>query len=420
MNVEAAITALREWIGLDAATIGTSSLARAIRGRMESLGVVDPDAYAATVRSDPAERDRLVEDVIVAESWFFRDRQVFAFVADVAATLAALPGRPPVRILCAPCASGEEPYSVAMALLDAGLRPEQFTIDAIDISRAALDRAARGRYSANAFRNADSTFRDRWFRMDGATAVIDERVRSCVRFAWANLLGDRIPDERGPYDVVFCRNLLIYLTPEARAGVERTLDRLLRPDGILVLGAAEPPILKGDWIPAGAASLFALRRGVHLPPPAPAPTPAARRPQPAAAVPPLPPRAAATFPTSPPSGAAPGQRPVEQPPTLRDVLEQAGALANARRHLEALELCERHRAALPPSPELFFLMGMLHQSLGDLDRAEGCLHKTLYLDAAHEEALLALALLARQRGDTRMADTYRQSAARVYARKAAP
>jgi chemotaxis protein methyltransferase WspC len=101
-------------------------------------------------------------------------------------------------------------------------------------------------------------------------------------------------------------------------------------------------------------------------------------------------------------------------------LEQAGALANARRHLEALELCERHRAALPPSPELFFLMGMLHQSLGDLDRAEGCLHKTLYLDAAHEEALLALALLARQRGDTRMADTYRQSAARVYARKAAP
>ena len=111
-------------------------------------------------------------------------------------------------------------------------------------------------------------------------------------------------------------------------------------------------------------------------------------------------------------------RPREQAPTLRDVLEQAGALANARRHLEALELCERHRASLSPSPELFFLMGMLHQSLGDLDRAEGCLHKTLYLDAAHEEALLALALLARQRGDTRMAETYRQSAARVFARKA--
>jgi len=427
MNVDAAVTILRDWIGLDAATIGVPALARAIRGRMEAVKMTDPEAYASVVRGDPAERDRLVEDVIVAESWFFRDRQVFEFVADVAATRAPLPGRSPVRILCAPCASGEEPYSVAMALLDAGLQPMQFSIDAVDVSRAALERARRGRYSANAFRNADSSFRDRWFGTEGAAAVIDERVRNCVRFDWANLLDDKSLIDRGPYDVVFCRNLLIYLTAEARGRMERTLDRLLRADGILVLGAAEPPILRGDWIPAGAASLFALRRGVHLH--AAAAPPAARPPLPSPA--PAKP-GAVTRPTSPPTGSSPPMiaapvvvpapaaagRPLEQAPTLRDVLEQAGALANARRHLEALELCERHRAALPPSPELFFLMGMLHQSLGDLDRAEGCLHKTLYLDAAHEEALLALALLARQRGDTRMAETYRQSAARVFARKA--
>lgn len=419
MNVEAAVNLLREWIGLDAATIGTPALARAVRGRMDARGIGDPEAYAAAVRSDPAERDRLVEDVIVAESWFFRDRQVFDFVADVAVTVAPLPGRSPVRILCAPCASGEEPYSVAMALLDAGLQPSQFSIDAVDVSRAALERAHRGRYSANAFRNADCSFRDRWFRAEGSTAVLDDRVRGCVRFAWANLLDDRSMADRDPYDVVFCRNLLIYLTTEARGRMELTLDRLLRTDGILVLGAAEPPILRGDWIPAGAASLFALRRGVHLhaapvgtdarPTPPPVTTPKPAVPVRPAIAPP------AVAPT--PIAAALG-RPVDQPPTLRDVLEQAGALTNARRHLEALELCERHRAALAPSPELFFLMGMLHQSLGDLDRAEGCLHKTLYLDAAHEEALLALALLARQRGDARMAETYRQSAARVFARKA--
>jgi chemotaxis protein methyltransferase WspC len=413
MNIDAAVELLRNWIGLDATTIGTPSLARTIRGRMDALGIGDPEAYAAAVRSDSAERDRLVEDVIVAESWFFRDRQVFNFVADVAVTLTPLPGRSPVRILCAPCASGEEPYSVAMALLDAGLQPAQFSIDAVDVSRAALERAQRGRYSANAFRNADCTFRDRWFRTEGSTAVLDDRVRGCVRFDWANLLDDRSMAERGPYDVVFCRNLLIYLTTEARGRMERTLDRLLRNDGILVLGAAEPPILRGDWIPAGAASLFALRRGVHLH----CGTGAAdARPTtpPAATVKPR----APSRPTTPPVVApTPSGRPVEQPPTLRDVLEQAGSLANERRHLDALELCERHRTALPPSPELFFLMGMLHQSLGDLDRAEGCLHKTLYLDAANEEALLALALLARQRGDTRMAETYRQSAARAFARK---
>jgi chemotaxis protein methyltransferase WspC len=63
---------------------------------------------------------------------------------------------------------------------------------------------------------------------------------------------------------------------------------------------------------------------------------------------------------------------------------------------------------------------MLHQSAGDADRAEACFHKTLYLDPGHEEALLSLALLASQRGDRRMAETYRQSAARALARKASP
>ena len=107
------------------------------------------------------------------------------------------------------------------------------------------------------------------------------------------------------------------------------------------------------------------------------------------------------------------------PPAVTDVLARAGQLANAGRYHDALSVCEEARAAVAPSPELFFLMGMLHQAAGDLDRAEGCLHKTLYLDASHDEALLALALLASQRGDTTMADTYRQSAARVMARKEA-
>ena len=95
-------------------------------------------------------------------------------------------------------------------------------------------------------------------------------------------------------------------------------------------------------------------------------------------------------------------------------------MANDGRLAEAIAFCERHRPAIPPSPELFFLLGMLHQSAGDGDRAEGCFHKTLYLEAGHVEARLALALLARQRGDLPMAEQYRQSAARAAARKEQP
>jgi chemotaxis protein methyltransferase WspC len=397
---------LGEWIGLDAATVGPAAVQRAVRGRMRALGIDDPATFARRLRSDTVERDLLVEDVIVAESWFFRDRQIFEFLADFAVTRAALPGRSPVRILCAPAAGGEEPYSVAMALLDAGLTPEQFAIDAVDISRRALERAAAGRYSANAFRNADLAFRDRWFTADGGQAVLAERVRRAVRLEWANLLDPGFVAGRPAYDVVFCRNLLIYLTADARRRVESQLDRLLAADGLLVLGAAEPPIMKGDWIPAGTASVFALRRGVHV-----ATTPGRRRPA-ARPVPPVP-RPAVAPQAGRPAAAA------QTAPDLEEVLAEADRLANAGRIAEALEHCERQRSALAPAPELFFLMGILHQSAGDLDRAEGCFHKTLYLDASHEEAHLALALVARQRGDATMAEKYRQSAARAAARKEA-
>jgi chemotaxis protein methyltransferase WspC len=399
---------LRDWIGLDATTIGTPAVERAVRARMAATGADDAATYASRVDRDPAERDLLVEEVVVGESWFFRDRQVFEFVVDVVATRAGLPGREPVRILCAPCAGGEEPYSVAMALLDAGLQPAQFTIDAVDVSRAALVRAARGRYSANAFRNADCSFRDRWFTAEGSGAVLSPAVRSCVAFAQANVVDEAFPAGRSAYDVIFCRNLLIYLTPEGRRRVETAIDRLLTRDGVLILGAAEPPILKGDWLPAGTAAVFAMRRGVR---PVALPVPPPPRRSVHAPRPPAPPRPPAAV---PPAAEAPS------PPSLAAVLAEAGALANQQQLAAALEVCERSRQRLPPAPELFFLMGMLHQAAGDIDRAEGCFHKTLYLDATHDEALLALALLATRRGDVRMAETYRQSAARVLARKEAP
>ena len=400
---------LRRWIGLDPTTIGSTTIQRAVRLRMEATGTDSQPDFLARIRADERERDLFVEEIVVAESWFFRDRQVFEFVRRFVSTLAALPHRVPVRILCAPCAAGEEPYSLAMDLLDAGLLPEQFTIDAIDVSHRSLERAALASYSANAFRNADLTFRDRWFRSQGGASVLDEKVRACVHFAWGNLLDESFVTQRSGYDVIFCRNLLIYLTDTARASVQRTLDTLLKPDGLLILGAAEPAIIKGEWIPAGATSAFAIRRGVRTAgtyPPLnslPAKSLAARR-LPSTDKSPEP--ATLAVPSDPP------------PLSLPEVLHEAGLLANALRSSDALAFCETQQKALGPSPELFFLMGMLHQSGGDLDRAEGCFHKTLYLDASHEEALLSLALIAAQRGDHAMADMYRQSATRAFVRKA--
>ena len=443
---------LRRWIGLDPHSIGEAAIRRAVRLRMLSLGIDDVQTFVRLVETDRTQRDRLVEEVVVAESWFFRDHQVYDHLRRfVAARITARPSDP-VRILSAPCAAGEEPYSIAMSLLDSGLQPEQFRIDAIDISRVALSKAQTARYSTNAFRNADSGFRDRWFRMDGGSAVLDESVSRCIRFAWANILEESfvtgaIDSGSGPYDVVFCRNLLIYLTTDARLAVERSIDRLLKDDGIVVLGAAEPAILQGNWVADSAGSTFTLRRGVSgersrwpslasrsalsaprrptptLPPPNPAPSyPAPAPPQasPSRLPPPVdPPAPVALSSTSTTSAdlrcedSGGGSATQSVPLILADV----NALANARRFSEAIALCESAQRDIGPSAELYFIAGIMHQTSGSLAIAEDCFHKTLYLDASHDEALLALSLLAEQRGDSGQAAQYRRSALRVVERK---
>jgi len=421
---------LARWIGLDSSTLGSASLQRACQRRLEASGLPSLDALHAAVESDPRERDLLVEEVVVSESWFFRDEQTFAFLESFARAIAGIPGRRPLRILSVPCACGEEPYSIAMRLFDAGLPADAFAIDAFDVSHACLARAREGAYSANAFRNADQEFRRRWFHEEGRRSVVHQAIRQQVTFAWGNLLDPGFAAGTATYDLIFCRNLLIYLTADARRQVEQTLDRLLALDGALVLGAAEPPIMRGGWLPAAASSMFALRRRTSVPAPAgslqprvqmlsaepnPLTTSTPRRPVRAA---PLPPQ---TTPRPRASEASDTSTSDESSATtpLATLLEKAGTLANAGRHAEAIAVCEAHIRDVGPTPDLFFLLGTLYQAHGAPDRAESCFHKTLYLDPMHEEAALALALLAGCRGDERMAESYRETATRIFTRKAA-
>jgi chemotaxis protein methyltransferase WspC len=392
---------LGRWIGLDPATIGTTAIDRALRLRMAALAILDREAYLARLAADREERDRLIDEVVVPESWFFRDEAVFDDLRRLATARRDAPHLPPLSILSAPCAAGEEPYSVAMTLLDADLAAERFRIDAFDVSHRALGRAVAGRYSANAFRTPDLAFKNRWFERDGAIAVLHERIRGRVGFAWGNLLDAGFGAGRGPYDVVLCRNLLIYLDTDARRLVERTLDRLLGPDGLLVVGAAEPAMLTGRWAAAGGASPFVLRR-------------VASQATPAAA-----PRVPARSPAAPCTAGAAEDRAGSAATAVPDpesILGEARALGAAGRLAEAIDCCRRAATINPTAPG-FFLMARFERQAGALDQAEACLHKVLYLDPDRADALLELALLADERGEHPLANRYRESAARVLARK---
>ncbi len=150
---------LRKTIGLHSPTIGTSMVERAVRLRMRAHGLTKQEDYVILLEQSPTEWDALLDSVLVTETCFFRDKT--PFLAMVGLVLnewsPAHPDRV-LRVLSVPCASGEEPYSIAMGLLDAGFPEARLQIDAVDISVRALASARRAVYSKNSFRGRDFEF----------------------------------------------------------------------------------------------------------------------------------------------------------------------------------------------------------------------------------------------------------------------
>lgn len=433
---------LRTRIGLDPASAGPGIVAHAARRRMRLLGLGDGETerYARRIETSDDEFQELVEEVVIPESWFFRDELPFQLLGERAAgLLSAGSGRPWVRVLSMPCASGEEPYSVAMTLLDAGLAPDQIQVDGVDLSRSALERARRAVYSANAFRTGDLGFRDRYFERRPAGYELVPAVSRLVRFHHLNLLADDLLADAPPYDVIFCRNLLIYLDAPARGRVLGRVDRLLAPSGLLMLGHAESSSLLGErFRPAGPRGSFAFVRGGDpappvsasasgatgtlppappvLPPPSSGP-PIARLPAPAPGARPgasQTPRQATPPKVEPPAEGAG----IEARPPRR--LDEAAQFADLGRHDEAARLCEQDIHARGPNAPAYFLLGMVRQAAGDRAGAQACFEKAVYLDGRHEEALLALALLAQRRGDLTAAAHYRRRAGRAFQENQGP
>jgi chemotaxis protein methyltransferase WspC len=383
---------LREHTGL---VLSDVTVERAVRERMLRLGTRLRMDYAPCAGTP--EFEALVDLVTVPESWMFRDPGVFdTALRFVQRRLLRHPERQ-VAVLSLPCAGGEEPYSMAMALARAGIPPALCRIDAVDLSHAALERARLGRYTRNAFRGADLAFRDRWFRQDGFEYVIDDALRPYVRFSQGNLLrAASLPDGRR-YDLVFCRNLLIYFDEAGRAAAAAAVQALLHDDGLLLSGFAEAPsFCRAGFAPQSLRHAYALQKeGVAAAP---------RRARSALAV---------AEPLAAPFAAPPA------PARLTTLLADAKRLADAGRLAEAAQACHDALAVQPGLPEAWFLLGLISDCAGQPQAAERQLRRCLYLQPGHYEALCSLALLHEQRGDDLEACLLRERAARVHARQAA-
>jgi chemotaxis protein methyltransferase WspC len=185
---------LQRKIGLDAASIGAAAIERAVQVRLAVCDIADPQAYLHHLRNSEAELQELVEEVVVPETWFFRHREAFATMTRMAMD-AWLPRHPHgvLRLLSLPCSTGEEPYSMAMALLDSGFPASRFRIDALDVSGRALALARRAVYGRNAFRGADAAFRERYFEVVANGHRLSGALRRLVQFEQGSLFDPDLP-----------------------------------------------------------------------------------------------------------------------------------------------------------------------------------------------------------------------------------
>jgi chemotaxis protein methyltransferase CheR len=188
------------------------------------------------------ELDALAQELTVGETYFFRHFDQFrALVEHVVPQRLAPPGPRRLRILSAGCASGDEAYSMAMLLHAWRADPScDVAIHAVDLNPAIIERARRGQYSSWHLRETPPALLQRWFRDSGRDVVLDDTVRAAVTFEVRNLGDDDAAFWRaGAFDVVFCRNVLMYLTPQAAQAVVAHITRALVPGGHLFLGHAE-------------------------------------------------------------------------------------------------------------------------------------------------------------------------------------
>ncbi len=359
-------------------------LRTAVSQHMQDVGIEEFPAYGQMLHGTEARVDELSEKLAVIESWFFRDVGPFDLLLQFATQEWSEPRT--LRVLSIPCAGGEEPYSAAMTLLRAGLWPGQFEIQAVDLSRAALQTAASGTYKDYSFRTRDLAFRERFFTRVGEHYQLEQRVVDCVNFSTGNVIDPQWVARMGAFDVVFCRNLLIYFTPEARQRAWEHLDKLMSPGALLFVGSAElgqfaevPTFTRVD-----PPRCFALRKMEPV------------RKRPAAT------RRRRPHGDAPPQSSGLGRPPPASPPVAVSdsaVLDEAERLADEGRLGQAAESIVAYLDADASNPRPYYLLALIRTAENDDEEAEELLNKALYLDPGYHEAILHLSSLVRRRGD---------------------
>lgn len=369
---------VRQRTGMTVPAARVPALRAAIQRAAPGLGELGFLAAASDPVHGTALVDRLIDEVTVQETFFLRDLDQLDLIPWRALALAARGGRErQVRVWSAGCATGEEVYTLALLAAESfGPAPAPVDVLGTDISCAALAAAADGRYGDRSVRALGPPLRERHLdhEADGRYAVTG-RLRAMVRFRRHNLASDAIPPPgEAPFDLIVCRNVLIYFSRPLVTQVSTLLERALAPGGALMLGATD-----------AVARTAAI--GVHGRP--------ARRVT-------KPPAAASSPPRARPGRVTPAADARQPGPSMsrEDRLTAALEAADKGESDAALAQVAFVLAADPLDADAHFVGGLVTLQAGEPARAADALRRALYTDPTYALAAFTLGRAFDALGDT--------------------
>jgi chemotaxis protein methyltransferase CheR len=235
---------LYRWTGMIFGKNKRYYIERRITERMRCCGMVRVPAYLGLVRSHIGEREALINAFTINETYFYREEHQFAALSNDLLPNIIRDRRPGdlVRIWSMPCSTGEEAYSIAIWLLENWPLVDAYNIEIVgsDIDTAALSRAREGRFTERSLARLPPGLRNAYFETEhGHSRRIIQDLRESVRFAPANIVDPASMRGMGKFDVILCRNVLIYFDDTARLTAANTLYDCLNPGGYVCLGHSE-------------------------------------------------------------------------------------------------------------------------------------------------------------------------------------
>jgi chemotaxis protein methyltransferase WspC len=407
---------LSEEIGLDSDSIGILAIARAIKHAMLKLEINDTNDFSKRIIYDKDAFEKLVEEIKVSETWFFRDFECYNYLKSfLVPNIKKFNNKKQLRILSVPCSSGEEPYSVSILLHNFGYDVSVFYILACDISKESIAKAQEGIFTKGSFRNNYDNFMDSYFQPLQNRYKIHEKLLKTVEFKHENLINPNFLKDEPQFDFIFCKNLLIYLNDESRLKVINNINRLLKNDGALFVGLSEinyftrngfEPIKHNlafacKKVPATNSSLSEITKSEF-----------SKSEKYESFINPIKPvtKSVETNKTDPLDISNINISQISN----EEMIDKLKIFADQGNFSQAKKICDEILKINQTNIDALFFMGLIQNANHNPGSAEDYFKNVLYLNPDHYESLIHLSLMCESRGDSDRATILRLRAERVY------